>query len=104
VPSKLRLSILSRPALLITLLSLTGGIAFGLLIASAEGHGPRRFPLQCFDCHFPHPLIEEPECFNCHGTGEAPELDCFDCHGRHNPEKAPDLSGQQNCFRCHEVS
>ncbi len=83
------------------ILALVGGITSGLIQAFAEGHGPKRFPLQCFDCHFPDTLVDEPECFSCHGAGEAPDLDCFDCHGDHNPDRAPDLSNQRNCFQCH---
>lgn len=76
-------------------------LTFSAWLGLAKGHGPKHFPLTCFDCHFPHPLVEEPKCFDCHGTGEAPALDCFDCHGRHNQERAPDLSNVKNCFRCH---
>jgi len=88
--------------MVLVVLGLAGGITAGLMQALAEGHGPKNFPLQCFDCHFPHPLVEEPACFNCHGTGEAPQLDCFDCHGRHQPDRPPDLSDERNCFRCHD--
>ncbi|RMG55548.1 MAG: hypothetical protein D6723_02515 [Acidobacteria bacterium] len=87
---------------------LIGLVAAGLMVGAwsgrAQDHGPRHFPLTCFDCHFSQPPAEDPDCFNCHGSGEAPELDCFDCHGEHHPDRAPDLSGQSNCFRCHEVS
>ncbi|GEM_PF-3701737 len=87
---------------------LVGLVATGLMAGAwsgrAQDHGPRHFPLTCFDCHFSQPPAEDPDCFNCHGSGEAPELGCFDCHGEHHPDRAPDLSGQSNCFRCHEVS
>lgn len=83
-------------------LVLVGSSISELMQARAGSHGPKKFPLQCFDCHFPHDLVDEPQCFSCHGSGGAPELDCFDCHGPHQPDRPPDLSDEQNCFRCHE--
>jgi len=99
----LRFRVLYGVIVLVALV-LVGGSISGLMRALAEGHGhgPKNFPLQCFDCHFPHDLVDEPQCFSCHGSGGAPELDCFDCHGRHQPNRPPDLSDERNCFRCHE--
>lgn len=71
---------------------------------------PKNYPLQCFDCHFPHSLVPEPECFSCHECGGEhaglSDLGCFDCHGSHDPNRAPNFSTQTktNCFRCHEVT
>lgn len=67
---------------------------------------PKLYPLGCFDCHLPHPLVDEPECFSCHECGanhaDLPlQDDCFDCHGTHNPNGAPDLSTEEDRFLCH---
>ena len=83
-----------------------GGPGSGLL---KEHPVPKDYPLECLDCHFPHPLVDEPECFDCHECGadhaDLPlQDDCFDCHGAHNQYSAPDLSNEGDCFLCHEVS